>query len=71
MTGQRGTSNLPGYSIRVSSAAWKNCLKRLRRALSAVVKVEPAAQDSRDFGKPFCQQYAHAECYEKMQALED
>jgi hypothetical protein len=34
------------------------------------VKVEPAAQDSRNFGKPFYQQYAHSECYEKMHALE-
>lgn len=34
------------------------------------VKVEPAAQDSRDFGKPIYEQHAHVECYELMCKLE-
>jgi hypothetical protein len=34
------------------------------------VPVEPAAQESHDFGKPIYQKYAHAECYEQMRTLE-
>jgi hypothetical protein len=35
------------------------------------VETKPAAQDSKDFGKPIYPQHAHAKCYEQMQALEN
>ena len=34
------------------------------------VKVEPPAQDSKQFGAPMYQQYAHAKCHDQMVALE-
>lgn len=34
------------------------------------VEVPPAAQDSRSFGEPIYQQYAHVKCDEGMAALE-
>jgi hypothetical protein len=34
------------------------------------VEVEPAVQDSHEFGKPIYPQCAHVKCYEQMKALE-
>lgn len=45
------------------------CKKPIKRG-DDYVPVEPAAQESHDFGKPSYQKYAHAECYGQMQTLE-
>ncbi len=44
--------------------------KRPIKTEDGFVKVEPAAQEPRDFGKPIYQKYAHVKCYEQMHALE-
>lgn len=46
------------------------CKKPINPEVDLYVKAEPAAQDSREFGKPIVEQYAHAKCCEMMQDLE-
>lgn len=43
--------------------------KKAIKADDGFVKVEPAAQDSKQFGAPIYPQYAHAKCHEQMVAL--
>jgi hypothetical protein len=40
------------------------------RADDEFVKVEPAAQDSKQFGAPMYRQYAHVTCHDQMVALD-
>ena len=44
-----------------------------RKAIEAgndFVKIEPAAQDSKQFGAPMYPQYAHAKCHDQMVTLD-
>jgi hypothetical protein len=44
--------------------------KKAIKADDDFVKVEPAAPDSKQFGAPMYEQYAHAQCHDQMAALE-